>query len=336
LFIKKKTIVDVARLSGFSISTVSRVLNGNYPVKHSTKVIIQEAIDLLNFSPNILARGLIGAKTFTIGIIVPSLENLFFSELIRGIDDVLLDNNYTAFICSTNEDDLLEKKHITNLVDRKVDGIISISPNTMSTGSYYENISRSMPVIIINGEHECEDCHFVSSDQEAGAAQVLEYLIAEGHQKIAFLRGHDIYAYNIKEKIYRRILQEKGIEVDESLIARISAGNSLSTVDESKEKMLKLLKERKNITALFACNDLMAVGALNAAVQLNMKVPEDFRIIGFDNTIICSLTQPTLSSVDQSMKLLGVTSAKKIMSLINETTYLGESILETALIIRKT
>lgn len=116
---KKTTIFDVSRLSGFSIATVSRVLNGNYPVKDTTREKIQKAIETLNFSPNLLARGLIGAKTFTIGIIVPSLENLFFTELIRGIDDVLRSHDYTAFICSTNDDYQLEKKHMTNLIDRK-------------------------------------------------------------------------------------------------------------------------------------------------------------------------------------------------------------------------
>lgn len=333
---KKTTIVDVAKLSGFSITTVSRVFNENYPVKQSTRVKIQEAIDLLNFSPNVLARGLIGAKTFTIGIIVPSLENLFFSELIRGIDDILRDNDYTAFICSTNEDDLVEKKHITNLVDRKVDGIISISTNTKSMGKEYENIAKFMPVIIINGEHEGSDCNFVSSDQATGTIKALEYLIAEGHKKIVLLRGHDIFAYNLKEKLYRNVLQENGLEVDETLITRINAGNSLSTVDESMETMLTIFNARKDITALLACNDLMAIGALNAAIQLNMKVPDELRIIGFDNTLICSLTQPKLSSVDQNMKLLGATSSKMMISLINgeHDSYMKKILLETKLVIR--
>ncbi|PKM93623.1 MAG: LacI family transcriptional regulator [Firmicutes bacterium HGW-Firmicutes-1] len=334
---KKTTIIDVARLSGFSISTVSRVLNGNYPVKRSTKEKIQETIDELKFSPNILARGLIGAKTSTIGIIVPSLENLFFSELIRGIDDILRDNDYTAFICSTNEDDILEKKHISNLVDRKVDGIISISPDTRCMGSEYEVIAKSMPVIIVNGEHEGLNYHCVSSDQGAGTINALEYLISEGHKNIAFLRGHDIFAYNIKEDLFRDLLLEKGLKLEEALVARISAGNSISTVDESMLAMLKIFNERRDFTALFACNDLMAVGALNAALQLNIKVPQELRIIGFDNTLICDITQPTLSSVDQGMKLLGVTSAQKMMALINgDASTISNNIIKTKLVLRKT
>lgn len=313
-------------------------MNGNYPVKESTKKKIKETIDFLNYSPNVLARGLIGSKTHTIGIIVPTIENLFFSEVVRGIDDILLENNYTAFICSTNEEGLIEKKHLLNLLDRKVDGIISISPDMKSMGKEYEEISKETPVIIINGEQEGYDCHFVLSDQITGTKKAIKYLVDEGHKKIAFLRGHDIYSYNLKEKVYKELLVENNIQLDEELIIRINEGNSISTVDESKKKINDTLKNRKDITAIFACNDLMAVGALNACLELELDIPLDCRIIGFDNTLISSLTQPKLSTVEQNMKLLGITSARKIMSLINgdEDIYQKKLILETNLIIRKT
>lgn len=335
---KKTTIVDVAKLSGFSIATVSRVLNGNYPVKASTKEKIEKAIETLNFSPNVLARGLLGAKTFTIGIIVPSLENLFFTALIRGIDDVLSTYDYTAFICSTNDNDDLEKKHITNLIDRRVDGIISISPSMKVMGKQYEETAEVLPVIIINGEHDGYNCSFVSSDQATGTIKALEYLMSEGHSKIAFLRGHDTYSYAIKESIYRRLLPEHDIPIDEALIIRISAGNSLATIEESCEAIKSVLQERKDITALFTCNDLMAVGALNASKDLGMLVPENLRIIGFDNTITCSITQPLISTVDQNMKLLGTTAGMNLLALINgeDANYQKKVIIETHLIIRNT
>ncbi len=335
---KKTTIVDVAKLSGFSIATVSRVLNGNYPVKEETREKIQKAIDSLKFSPNILARGLIGARTYTIGIIVPSLENLFFTELIRAIDDVLSHKDYTAFICSTNDNPLLEKKHIANLVDRRVDGIISISPSMKLIGKSYEAISQNLPVLIINGEQDGYNCHFVSSDQATGTIKALEYLIENGHSKIAFLRGHDTFSYNIKEALYRRLLPEHGLAIEEDLIIKISQGNSLSTIEESQGAVTAVLENRKDVTALFACNDLMAVGALNASKALGLTVPERLRIIGFDNTLTCSITQPSLSSVDQNMKLLGTTAAKSILAHMDgDTTYYQKkTLIETQLIIRNT
>lgn len=335
---KKTTIVDVSKLSGFSIATVSRVLNGNYPVKDSTREKIQKAIETLNFSPNVLARGLLGAKTFTIGIIVPSLENLFFTELIRGIDDVLTSNDYTTFICSTNDNDDLEKKHITNLIDRRVDGIITLSPSMKTMGPQYETISETLPVIIINGDHDGYNCHFVSSDQATGAIKALEYLIGEGHKKIAFLRGHDTFSYNIKESLYRRLLPEHNLAFEEALLIRISAGNSLATIEESRQMVKAILQKRTDITALFCCNDLMAVGALNASKELGISVPTDLRIIGFDNTITCSITHPTLSSVDQNMKQLGTTAGMNILKIISghHSDYQKKVIIETQLIIRNT
>lgn len=334
---KKSTIFDVSRLSGFSIATVSRVLNGNYPVKDSTREKIQKAIETLNFSPNLLARGLIGANTFTIGIIVPSLENLFFTELIRGIDDVLRAHDYTAFICSTNDDYQLEKKHMINLIDRRVDGIISLSPSMKIMGKEYEAIAEILPVIIVNGEHDGYNCHFVSSDQATGTIKALEYLLAEGHRKIALLRGHDTFSYNIKEALYRRLLPEHGLSVDEALIIKISAGNSSETIEESRQAVQAVLELRPDITALFSCNDLMAVGALNASKALGIDVPTDFRIIGFDNTITCSITHPPLSSVDQNMKLLGKTTGECLLALISGDHPNQKKItIKTHLIIRNT
>lgn len=292
----------------------------------------------MNYSPNLLARGLIGAKTNTIGIIVPSIENLFFSEVIRGIDKVLKGKNYTAFICSTYEDVAIEKKHIGNLMDRRVDGIISVSPDMKSIGKEYEEISKNLPVIVINGAQDGYDCPIVSSDQATGTKKVLEYLIEEGHKKIALLRGHDIYSYNLKEKVYRQMLREKEIPFEEELLIRITEGNSIATVEESMLKVGEVLRKRRDVTAIFACNDLMAVGVLNAATDLKIQVPSGLRIIGFDNSLICSLTQPRLSSVEQNMRHLGVTAAEKIMDLIynKDRSKQKKLVLDTQLIIRET
>lgn len=313
-------------------------MNGNYPVKESTKKKILKTIEELNYSPNVLARGLIGSKTYTIGIIIPSIENLFFSEVISGIDEILKKHNYTAFICSTNEDSLIEKKHVSNLLDRKVDGIISISPDMKTIGKYYEEVSKNLPIVIINGEHETYDCHFVSSDQLAGTKMAISFLINEGHKNIVFLRGHNIYSYNLKEKIYKELIKDSNISFNPELIIKIKEGNSISTVNESKEKIIEILKKRKNITGIFACNDLMAVGALNACYELDLNIPTDIRIIGFDNTIISSLTTPKLSTVEQNMKYLGIASGKKIMSLINNDEDINQKkiFLDTKLIIRNT
>lgn len=202
----------------------------------------------------------------------------------------------------------------------------------------YEEVSKSIPVIIINGENENLHCHFVSSNQELGTLKVLEYLMKEGHRKIAFLRGHNIFAYNLKETLFKKVMFDNQLELDESLVLKIDAGNSLKTVDESQEAVQRLLMQNKDITALFACNDLMAVGALNAALKLNIKVPDELRIIGFDNTLISSLTQPKLSTVDQSMQLIGTTAANQLMAIINGEIMIGHQriLLDTELVIRET
>ncbi len=335
---KKKTIMDVAKLSGFSITTVSRVMNGNYPVKEETRLKIEAAIEELNFTPNILARGLIGAKTYSIGIIVPSIENLFFSEVIRGMDSILRSQGYSAFICATNEDVAVEKKYIRDLVDRKVDGIISISTDMRDMGRDYEALSRTLPLIIINGEQEGYDCYFLSSDQATGTRKALTYLYESGSRKIAFLRGHDSHSYNLKENVYRQFIRENSLPDDEGLLIRIEAGNSLETVHQGQEAMAEALGKTPDIDAVFACNDLMAVGVLNAAINKGYLIPRDLRIIGFDNTMTCELTQPTLSSVDQNMQKLGEGAVLKLLGLIDgeDLTSQKKATIDTQLVIRNT
>lgn len=332
---KKKTIIDVAKASGYSITTVSRVINGNYPVKAETRERIEAIIKEMNYSPNVLARGLIGAKTKNIGIIVPSIENYFFSQIIGSIDDVISSSDYTAFICSTHDDATLEEKHIKSLLDRQVDGIIIISSTTRQLSAIYNELVKEVPVVIINGDCHDYDCNFISSDQIQGMFDVIDYLVDQGHREIAFLRGHDTYSYDIKEEVYRKAHKKYGLKLEDSKIIRISKGNSLETAMESKDIMIKVLKQK--ITAVIACNDLMALGTLNAAKELNIKVPEDLRIIGFDNTLICYFSNPALSSVDQKMDELGKLAARKLLGLLNgEKSKSKHEIIKTKLVIRET
>jgi LacI family transcriptional regulator len=163
--LKRATISDVAKLAGVSMTTVSRVLNKNYPVKEATRIKVEKAIGELEFKPNLLARGLIHNKTQTIGILTPSIENLFFSEVVKGIDSVMKERGYTTFLCNTEGDPKQEQRMIDNLKDRSVDGIITINPRTKNIKSgYYQTLSKQIPVIIINGYNRGIQCNYVLND----------------------------------------------------------------------------------------------------------------------------------------------------------------------------
>ncbi|GMQ57100.1 LacI family DNA-binding transcriptional regulator [Vallitalea sediminicola] len=333
---KRATIADVAKLAGVSITTVSRVMNKNYPVKETTAKKVQKAIEELEFKPNLLARGLIHNKTQTIGILTPSIENLFFSEVVKGIDSVIKNKGYTTFLCNTEGDPEQEKLMIDNMKDRSVDGIIAINPRTKNIKSgYYEGISKQIPLVIINGYNRGIHCNYVLNDGEVGTYEALKYLYELGHRDIVFLRGRYSYSYDVKEDIYRQFCEENKLDFNEENILVIEDGNGLEAVEQSKAIVENIIKRNGKATCLFACNDWMAVGALNAAKSLNISVPQEFSIIGFDNTIISQITEPSLTTVDQNMTGLGQISGNRICEIIRDRDKENKKIIiETRLISR--
>lgn len=331
----KTTIEDVARLAGVSITTVSRVLNDNYPVHAKTKAKVMEAMEELEYSPNSLARGLIQKRTNTVGILVPSITNLFFPEVVNGIQDTLDAKGYSVMLCDTSGDAAREQTHVRILMERRVDGIISIDPRTENIPRY-EKISRSLPTVLINGYNEGINCHFVLNDQKAGAVDAMRYFISLGHRRIGFIRGAKSYSYDLKEEVYRAVLQEQGVEVDERNVIRMEKGNSIQTMDLAREAVAKRLASSDRPTALFACNDWMAVGALYAAQTLGISVPESLSVIGYDNIVISEMTMPKLTTVDQNMQKLGRVTAERLCSIMNgDSCPPGKIYIENTLVQRE-
>lgn len=330
----RSTIQDVAKEAGVSITTVSRVMNKNYPVAEKTRKKVEEAVEKLNFMPNMLARGLIQNSTKTIGILTPSLENLFFSEVIKGIDQVMGSKGYTTFLCNTAGEGSKEKELIENLMNRQVDGIIMIDPRRDHLDSgYLEKLAVNLPLLLINGHSQGIQCNYVLNDAESGVLEALKYYESEGYSNIALLRGKKSYSYDLKEEIYRRFMEERGLPVN---VVRIRDGNDVHTVEQAEEAITELMSRDQKVDALLACNDWMAVGALNAARAMDRSVPGDFRIIGFDNTIISQITSPKLSTVDQQMTRLGELAATRIYKMMTKEDQEQQKLyLATKLIIRE-
>lgn len=331
----KVNIKDVAKEAGVSMSTVSRVINDNYPVKEETKKRVKEVIDKLNFSPNVLARSLIVQNTKTIGVIVPSINNVFFSTVTKGIEHSLSSKEYSIYLCDTDDNALEEIRYIKSLMSRQVDGIIVVDPKTenMKNG-FYESLSSDIPLVCINGYNKKINCNFIINDEASGAYEAVKYLIDLGHKDILFIRGNESYSYDIKEQVYKEILTEKGLSKNMRCI-NIGGGNSDETVERTMQVLCSELKKGKVPTAIFACNDLMALGAVNACKKLNYDVPKDISIIGFDNTYISTIVEPKLTTVDQNMYELGENASKMLINIIeNNSKEIKKIKFKTKLIIR--
>lgn len=314
----KKTIGDVAKEAGVSIATVSRVINGNYPVKESTREKVQKVIDEMEFEPNVLARGLINRKSDTIGVIVPSITNLFFPSVVKAIEQILRREGYHIYLCDTDADPAKEQSYIKSLASRQVDGIIIIDPTTenMKNG-YFEQKNKNIPLILINGYNKNINCNFVLNDEEMGAAQAMNYLFSLGHENIAFMRGKNSYSYDVKEKIYLQMMEEQNLTHYINIV-NIGEGNTEHTVNEAMNKAEQFFIKEPNTTAIFTCNDIMALGVINACGRINWSVPEDISVIGFDNIELSALIEPKLTTVDQNMHKLGTMAATMLLESLKE------------------
>ena len=310
----KITIQDVAEKANVSVATVSRVMNGNYPVKAETRETVLKVIKELNYIPNMQARELTKQKSTTIGVVVPSINNMFFTELVYGIENELKTNSLSIILACTNGDSDEEQKCVNNLISRNVSGIIVAGPGTENIkAKFYDNISHKIPLVFINSEYMDSNISYVSNDEASGAKIALNYLLANNHKDILFVRGKDSYSYDIKEKIYKEIMAKN---FDSSKIINIGNGNTSDTVDNTMNIFLDILNNSSS-TAVFACNDLMAVGVLNACKKLGIKVPNEISIIGYDNIPLSKFVEPKLTTMDQNMFFLGANAAQLLVEKIN-------------------
>lgn len=330
---KKATIVDVAKQAGVSVATVSRVVNGNYPVKPETREKVQAAIDALQYVPNVQARELNTRHSSTIGVVVPGLGNMFFAEVIDGIEKSMRRQGYSLLLNCAQNDPELEMECINALVSRNVSGIIVISPNTQGLREeFYRRLVKRIPLVFINGYHRIPNVSYVANDEVMGTHQALEYLWNLGHRRILFVSGENSDSYTVKEKAYRVFTEENGI-FDEDNIVDIGKGNNIETVTSARIKLMKVIP-KVNPTAVFCCNDLMAMGAIRACKRLGLNVPRDVSVIGYDNIMLSKLVDPQITTMDQNMYQLGSNAAAVLVEMIRG----GQSkriTLENILIVRE-
>jgi LacI family transcriptional regulator len=332
----KITIVEVAKKANVSVATVSRVMNGNYPVNAETKKRVLEVIEELKYIPNLQARELIQKKSTTIGVIVPSLNNMFFPEVINGIESSIKNNSLSLLLACTNNNRDEEKLCVNTLLARNVSGIIIIDPNTDNIKSkFFNNISKQIPLVFVNGYSTTPNISSVSNDEAMGTSISLNYLLENNHKDILFIKGKDSYSYDVKEKVYIEIMKELNI-FDPEKIINIGEGNNSKTVDNTANILVDILK-KKSSTAVFACNDLMAVGVINACKKLSLDVPKDLSVIGYDNIDLSKFVEPKLTTVDQNMFLLGTNAATLLLDKIEcDNKHSKRIILNNTLVERDT
>ena len=229
----KATIIDVAKESGVSVATVSRVVNGNYPVREKTRLKVEDAIKKLEYVPNLQARELNMQRSSSIGVVVPSFDNMFFVEVLDGIEEHLRQSSYSLLLACAQNDAAREEECVRDFITRNVSGVIVVSPNTeMAVSDFYENTAARLPLVFVNSAREIAGISYVTSDQSSGARAALEHLFHYGHERILFVQGENSDSYRIKEKVYRSVMRERGTFHEEDIV-NIGEGNRIETVENT-------------------------------------------------------------------------------------------------------
>lgn len=335
------TITDIAKAAGVSTATVSRAINRNYPVSREARARIDAAVARLHYRPNVFARGLMKARTDSVGIIVPYLSNPYHTEILDAIETALSRAGIFIYICCSYDNPELEKEYVRRLEERNVDAIIMVEGTTMgSRRNSRGKFKISRPLVLVNdhlavhGPH-----HLVRCAQEPGLQEAFHLLHTLAGHNIALVRGGTCYSFDLKERLFRRFLSQKGITPRANCVYRITQAGDLRAVDEAAALASSFLKQRKPPRAIIAANDLIALGILRGAAAMGVRVPADLAVIGVDNTVFAGLASPRLSTVDLCMGEVGNAAAKTYLSLRDKGFRSPRPILVTIdskLVIRET
>jgi LacI family transcriptional regulator, galactose operon repressor len=306
------TIKDVARLSGVSPMTVSRVINQSLRVSPVTRSRVEQAIAELGYVPSSLARGLSRQKTGTIALIVPDVANPFFTLIVRGAEDVARRAGYRVLLCDTRFDLTLEAEVIEEMIAHRVEGIV-IAPVSDASRSQLKRLARfGVPFVLIDRTIPGVECDVVLGDSTAGARSLVEHLIGLGHRRIGMIvEDENVSTARERRAGYVEALEHAGIELDPTLVVQATADPQGGAVG-----MAKLLQLAERPTGVFTVNNLVALGAIEAVRAAGLEVPDDVALVCYDDIEYASRLYPFLTVMLQPAETFGTLGTQLLFERI--------------------
>lgn len=314
----KTTIADIARELNTTAATVSRALSNHPRISEETKKSVHRAAIRLNYNRNRIASSLRSGKTHLIGVIIPSAEINFFGSVVHGIESVANSNGYNVLLYQSNETREYEQKGLETFLSARVDGIIvSIAKGTVDHSHFLEIKKRGIPIVFFDRTNDLLKIDSVVIDDGKGAYLATEHLIKQGYKKIAHIAGPS-HLKNFADRIsgYTDALKAYNIPVDEQLIRQ-----GYVSIESGKEETSHLLSSANPPDAIFAAEDFTALGVIKALKERNIRIPDEFGVIGFANELFGEHITPTLSTVDQQTIQMG----RSALSLLIETIEKNET-----------
>jgi LacI family transcriptional regulator len=306
------TIKDVAKLAGVSPMTVSRVINGSVRVSADTQRRVEEAISDLGYIPSRLARGLSARKTGTLAVIVPDVSNPFFTLIVRAAEVVARRSTYRVILCDTRADLAVERDVVEELIAHRVEGI-AIAPVSDQSKPHLARLARfGVPFVLIDRTVDGADADAVIGDSTGGARLLVEHLIGLGHERIGLIvEGDEVSTARERRKGYEDALNAADLSLDPALV-EVQAPDP----DGGFLGMSRLLAMDEPPSAVFAVNNLVALGAIEAVRDAGLEVPDDVALVCFDDIELASRLYPFLTAMEQPAETFGTLGTQLLLERI--------------------
>lgn len=323
------TIADVAKEAGVSVRTVSRALNDYEYVSEKTKKKIFDTMKKMNFAPNNVAQQLRGKSTRLIGVIISRVTNPFFSYLVNSIEKTVYNEGYQVVILQTKEDKEREINFLEMLTKKQLDGMIltNIENDWREIEQFYNNYK----MVICNRNGRESDIPIIKIDEQAAAYEAITYLLKKGYKKIAYSTGSGNINIDQRYKGYLQALKENNIKPYKKHLFSGVIG-----IEEGKQLVHTINKMGDDAPdAIFTSSDEVAAGIIGESYRINMKIPDDLAVVGFDDQPIATLLHPSLTTIRQPIEAMGEYAANVLLSMLKGSSPPKPIELKTELIVRE-
>ncbi len=307
---RKPTILDVARRAGVSKSLVSMVIRGDQGVSDARRQAVLEAISALGYRPNAMARGLVQRRTRLVGVVISNLRNPFFGDVVSGVLEEAIDLDYRVLFSTGDGVAAREGEAIESLLELRVDGLILATSRVDE--ATIGRVAHSVPTVVLNRQTSDGASDSVTNDHVMGAEMAVEHCVSLGHRRIAHIDGGASPAATMRRRGYQQAMDRLGLAA-----SSIVVGGAF-TESGGYRGAQALLGQHPLPTAIFAANDLCAIGALNALEEVGLKIPGDVSLIGYDNSSLAALRHVSLTSIHQPGSQMGRMAMELLAERIHE------------------
>jgi DNA-binding LacI/PurR family transcriptional regulator len=307
------TVKDIAKKAGVSHSTVSRALHSNPLISDETKERIQQIAVEMGYLPSAAARTLKTNRSHVLGVVLTSIDDPFFSEILEGIEEVIQSSGYSLFIAAAHRDPGREREIVEAMVEHRADGVI-ICSTSFSEERSRQFLQSGVPIVVVNNQAVEDFRYSIYHDDIDGMRQVTRHLIELGHKRIAYI-GNSASGRTTMDRLtgFREEMKSAGLSIPAEYVYEASGGGTED--GESAANYFLELPERP--TALVCYNDMMAIGVMKSLQQAGICIPENVSITGFDNIIFSAYTNPPLTTLDQPKRFIGAEAARLLLELLD-------------------